>query len=154
MLQVKAMCVQMTAVSERFGEGLWSETASPLRGVIGSVLDQACISKPGRPTRHAVVRELKLIELLTANERQYDLDTLSRTMRAIDEVIMHDNFSGLNRILKKLDLSELEPIAFLTLLRTTKPYRQHLSEWNVIRDRAQRIAKRKGLPVQTLMKDL
>jgi hypothetical protein len=144
----------MVAVSKRFNEGSWADKTSPLKEVLAPVLAEYGISKPGRPTRFAVGREMKLLELLTANGPQYDLDTISQTMRAIDDVIMHDSFCGLNRILKKLDLTVLEPIAVLTLLRTTKPYKHNLPEWHVMRDRAYKIVRRKGLPVDNLMRDL
>ena len=120
----------------------------------GTVSVQATLSKPGRPSRENAKAESVVLDLLGSIEAQSDIDTLSRTMTSIDELAISGNLVGLNRVLRRADTKRLEPIAVLTLLRTTFPMRDVLPDWSQLRDKAYRAIKRKRLAADKLMMGL
>lgn len=129
-------------------------TSFVIKTFAGPVSIQANLSRPGRPSRESARAESEVLELLSSIEPQADIDTLSRTMSRIDDLVLSGNLVGLNRVIRKVDVKLIEPAAILTLLRTSFVVRELLPDWTQLRDKAYRSIKRKRLPVEKLMKGL
>jgi hypothetical protein len=148
------MHLQMASSSPKIVPTGHHATSLVIKTFRGPVNVEAVLSKPGRPSREAARAESDVLELLGSIAPQADIDTLSRTMSSIDNLVLSGNLVGLNRVIRKADVKELEPIALLTLLRTTFSMRELLPDWSHLRDKAYRSIKRKRLAVDKLMNGL
>lgn len=110
--------------------------------------------KGGRPSKATVDAEKWLIEMLSMMGPQADIDVLSQTMRLIDAFCVSANFSGIDRVFKRLKTVTVEPLARITLLRTTLPYRAQLKNWKPFRNHAYRTIARARRDVDKVMYDL
>jgi hypothetical protein len=148
------MHLQMASFSPKSVPTAHQATSLVIKTFRGPVNVEAVLSKPGRPSRQDARAESEVLELLGSIAPQADIDTLSRTMSSIDDLVLSGNLVGLNRVIRKADVKALEPIALLTLLRTTISMRELLPDWSHLRDKAYRAIKRKRLAVDKLMSGL
>jgi len=148
------MHLQMASSSPKIVPTGLHSTSMVIKTFRGPVNIEAVLSKPGRPRRQDARAESEVLELLSSIAPQADIDTLSRTMSSIDDLVLSGNLVGLNRVIRKADVKKLEPIALLTLLRTTFAMRELLPDWSHLRDKAYRAIKRKRLAVDKLMHGL
>ncbi len=110
--------------------------------------------KAGRPTRAMSQAETLLISLLYEIGQQADIDLLSRTMSLIDLFPKAGNYAGIDRVISRLDVRKLEPLACVTLLRTTLPFHGMLRNWTSFRDKTYRHINRKRYDADMIMHDL
>lgn len=149
------MQFEMTSSASKFSNAaIVGSTSMVIKTFAGPVNIEYQPARPGRPSREDAKAENEVLEMLASIVAQADIDVLSRTMSKIDDLVLSGNFGGLNRVLRRADITQLEPIAALTLLRTTYPMRELLKDWRACRDRTHRSIKKRALAADKLMHGL
>jgi len=64
-----------------------------------------------------------------------DARVVASLIKCIEETIEIYGLSGIDELLKSVELNRLQPVFMVTLIRSSFSYRQHLDNWIDCRDR-------------------